>query len=453
MATRFQKAPARSFRLLELAVRPCGRFGIVIYLLFAAIAPPASAEVKYTVRLLEYLPNPSQSTVRAINDAGELAGRFTYDMTGWGSNVAFRTTAEAGLEFLGSLDGTNSEARAMNNLGQVAGNSQVKDQWFTRGFVWTPESGMSDIGTLGGDKTSVYDMNDLGQVVGVSDRLGNPWNLEPNRAFRYTPGVGMLDLGTLGGSNTYAFGINNRGWVAGFSTLDDYGGYEDAFRYTDELGMQDLGVPFGAWISYGYAINNSGIVVGTGVFDWDFREAAIAVSNRMASLGVLLDGHSSEALDINDRNVVVGHAYVVGPVAVEDHGFVWTSNDGMLDLNYLTILPTNLYLIEQAMKINKPGQILCVGSGNGNPVPLVLDPIPPKLTIAPNAKEFVISWSPVWADYVLEGSQTPGKTDWAEVPTPSTNQISFANGPKSQFFRLRRLTDEEVQTDFQNSFP
>ena len=73
---------------------------------------------------------------------------------------------------------------------------------------------MKDLGTLGGTSSSARDINDLGQVVGESQIAGDT----EMHAFLFTNGE-MKDLGTLGGTMSTACGINNKGEVVGYSTF------------------------------------------------------------------------------------------------------------------------------------------------------------------------------------------------------------------------------------------
>ena len=69
-----------------------------------------------------------------------------------------------------------------------------------------------NLGNLGGSRTIARALNDSGQVVGESYTAGGEL-----RAFITGPnGVGMRDLGTLGGNNySRAYGINDAGQVVG----------------------------------------------------------------------------------------------------------------------------------------------------------------------------------------------------------------------------------------------
>jgi probable HAF family extracellular repeat protein len=94
---------------------------------------------------------------------------------------------------LGNLGGAmNNEGVDINNLGQVAGSSDLPGDNTGHAFLWQKSTGMIDLGTLPGDFGSDADgINDLGQVVGGS------WDAEGNdRAYLWQNGV-MTDLNTL----------------------------------------------------------------------------------------------------------------------------------------------------------------------------------------------------------------------------------------------------------------
>jgi probable HAF family extracellular repeat protein len=110
---------------------------------------------------------------------------------------------------LGTLGGSESNATAFNNSGQVIGTSATSSG-SGHAFLWTKKGGMLDLGTLGGTRSHAAAVNNLGQVVGEAET-----STGSQRAFSWTRAGGMVDLGTLGGTNSYATAVNNSGQVVG----------------------------------------------------------------------------------------------------------------------------------------------------------------------------------------------------------------------------------------------
>ena len=127
---------------------------------------------------------------------------------------------------------------ALNDRGDVTGVSllaqnSVEATWHA--YLYTPSGGMRDLGTLPGDAASAgVAVNDLGEVAGNSQTASGV-----SHAFLWTRSRGMRELMLRGGTSSDAVGIDDLGEVVGYSQLAD--GSVDAFLWTPQRGMRDLG--------------------------------------------------------------------------------------------------------------------------------------------------------------------------------------------------------------------
>jgi probable HAF family extracellular repeat protein len=182
----------------------------------------------------------TDSCALLINDRGQVAGNsFTNDIVNPGSG--FPTTHPflwdgdemKDLKALGA--GNFATASAMNSHGQVAGTSNLADDFtIFHAFLWD-DGKLKDFGGLGGNSVEVIGLNDEGEFVGKADLHGS----QTHDAFLGKNGA-LRDLGTLNGDPcSVANSINSKEQIVGSST--DCSNFLHAFLWEDGR-MTDLNV-------------------------------------------------------------------------------------------------------------------------------------------------------------------------------------------------------------------
>lgn len=161
-------------------------------LLFTLPAAHAAVPARYEV--LE-LGTPTVSvSIHGLDEAGEVVGTLSTD----GNRVihAFRRTATA-LVDLGTDGEQQSQAWGANNLGDTVGEvASIEPDHFIipEATIFWRDGSIGRLGTLGGRWSRAIAMNDRGDVVGQS--TFDPYRIYNNpHAFLWRDGV-MHDLGT-----------------------------------------------------------------------------------------------------------------------------------------------------------------------------------------------------------------------------------------------------------------
>jgi len=157
---------------------------------------------------------------------------------------------------VGHLGGGETYVTALNEHGQVVGNSRTAELIYYEGFLW--EGGVMEPipSTLGGIGSSARDINGEGQIVGSASTGG-----APGGAFLWQDGA-MMNLGTLGGQSSAAFAVNDRGQVVGCSERAPGGDRVYHACVWDADSVTDLGALGGFASSTAEGINNAGMVIG-----------------------------------------------------------------------------------------------------------------------------------------------------------------------------------------------
>ncbi|MHC5082911.1 MAG: DUF3466 family protein [Planctomycetota bacterium] len=302
------------------------------------------------------------SKAEAVNDHGQVVGEgFYYDGT---------TFHQSGYLFQGYY----AEVASLNNHGQLTGavTEYKNGQWQPYQAFLHNGNKVTKLGTLGGTTSGGIAVNDSGQVAGNSDTAGNA----ASHAFYYD-GTTMHDIGTFGGENSTAWDINNNGQVVGrartsYST-------SRAFLY-DDTGIHDLGT-LGGNHSDAYSINDLGQVTGDSYNSNSNRHAFYYDGLIMHDLGSLKgeNGYSS-GWGINNKGQIVGNSAIPDVINVT-HAFIYEPATGMLDLNHL-IPPDSGWVLNSALDINESGQIVGGGLFNGQQHAFLLTPVPEPATLS-----------------------------------------------------------------------
>ncbi|MBW4510574.1 MAG: PEP-CTERM sorting domain-containing protein [Scytonematopsis contorta HA4267-MV1] len=151
----------------------------------------------------------------------------------------------------------STNALAVNNLGQVVGNSGFD------AFVWTEEKGITRIAS---SYSIANDINDKGQIVLYEGSPGSGFI-----SYIYNLGTGKKEsIPIINKIYTSALGINEKGDVVGGA----YDGTVSAYVYTNGVlqYLNDLISPQSGWtLEFGIDINDAGQIIGNGIFNGEER--------------------------------------------------------------------------------------------------------------------------------------------------------------------------------------
>jgi probable HAF family extracellular repeat protein len=247
----------------------------------------------------------------AVNDLGEVVGRSN---TKSGERHAFVFRGGRMTDLDAGLTGREISASAINDLGVIAGSESIPGEGHTDAVMWQ-NGKLTDLGLLPGEGGIYADpagLNNSDEIAGTGDNRESMM-----RAWVWRNGT-MTDIGTLGGPQAAAYAINNDGQVVGFaqtSTDADHG-----FIYQSGK-MSDIGLNV-----FPYAINNNGVIAGSGGCGAAIIVSGGACENLQnlipAGTGYVLE----EAKGINDKGQIIAYARLETDPGHPVHAVLLTPN-------------------------------------------------------------------------------------------------------------------------------
>lgn len=308
------------------------------------------------------------------------------------------------LTKIGHLGGGRTEARALNNKGQVTGKSYIGQKGPNYPFIWSADEGITNLGVIGGTNTGVgMDIDDRGRVAGVmyapnqpegvpfvwdatsglsdlrgSDGVGgslvatNAWGhavgdvvsettTTTAQPFFWTREGGRVYLGSLGGAYQRVKDVNDKDQVVGESNTGkrraDGTPIAHAFVWTATDGIRDL-TPPGSDRSKAQAINNKGQMVGSltlsnGIahaFLWEGKQEGVDLAPGSADI--------SAAEDINEVGQIVGwRKSRTILIRIGDRLTHWGIGDWLTNLG-MNVLPNTTWDAEQYAVVFQDGNTI-----------------------------------------------------------------------------------------------
>lgn len=351
----------------------CSSLAVLFFLLLRGAVAYADASA---YEVIDLGADFTVTNARGLNNLGQVVG----DMTSDGSTHAFVSSPYGSLfkdigniQDIGTLGGSNSIAHGINDSGIVVGESTTSTG-ATHAFVISPGGSLQDINGATNIGSIAYGINNAGQITGlVSDQSSS------GAFIRGANGGAIIKIGGSLFSSSIGYGINAFGQVAGEGNgtafLTGANGSSPA-----SLGSFDPVIPS----STAYGVNDNGVVVGS---SRTVNGEIHAFITNGAGAGLFdpgtFGGPKTFAYGINNRKnansdpdpQVVGqsdtHSFTGLSTSTNPHAFVWDATNGLTDLNQMVDADTGQIIgnkgitLTSAAAINDQGQIVANGGYRG----------------------------------------------------------------------------------------
>jgi len=312
-------------------------------LLIWAFCASAMAAPQYTISILSFSPLGSEPLpVSVINDQGMVAtqsgpfGPGTYD----------------GVISIGQPAGTQALAIEDLSNGYMAVGTADKQAFAWQGGQFQMLAGLNGVNS----QSAAHAVNEQGVVVGESGGRAVVWRSGQAEA--------------LGGANSSATGINEGGVIVGNYGLS--AGIWDGVGQFRQLDGGDGGA------AKAVDINDTAAVAGSVLKNNTYWAARWDSAGNLTVLNTLAGTKASTAYAINNNGSIVGevrYGALFNPVAT-----LWEDGQA-LSLKDLLVNGSN-WTLQYAYDINNAGQIVGLGTFNGQQRSFLLSPVPEPSTLA-----------------------------------------------------------------------
>jgi probable HAF family extracellular repeat protein len=324
------------------------------------------------------------SAAAGINNAGQVVGLYAdgsnqNHAVAWIDGQATELGSASTMWGYGGFTnpwGVSGSAISINDAGQIAWTSREE-----RAMLWN-QGVATDLGTLGGAQSQARGINEAGQIVGQAQNSDGAW-----RAVAWRNGQATELSAPAGSPSWQANAVNGSGQIvgAGVRTSD----------HTVQPVMWNQGVATNMdapWThSYqitAYGINDAGLAVGSTKVpnDVDYYRAILWNQDGTGTLLDMPQGfEASEAKGINNAGQIVGFMMAPGSMSPDFRAATWI-NGQVVDLN--SLLPASAvaegWVLQGANAINDAGAIVgqAYNTKTGVTDGFVLTPVPESSTFA-----------------------------------------------------------------------